>query len=730
MRAKELSEKKQKEIVSLIDAFVLKQNGDFSLQELMEYPGIRDNKTFAGLSGEELITALYWGRCVFSKDNRRFKPRRIFFKGARFIISPTDEEVILGILIPGHRFLPFYSNYSGPWTCTLLDAEGKKMPKKTVTREYESFHIYHTLAGWENAPALFAQDQRSNEQIFKNPGGNPLVTLTVFDFSELYKKWNFASGDAILCEVLNWHEGIFAIEHLSVASREELMASSADWMVKLERGFRKTFERFNMELPIEEQIAYGYYYGGSSLLKKPPIHFGGFVNSSENIHIIAFGLETRLWNEKSLSLASLGPLISMEGRDEPDSLNNILESLGIQLSQVEVEAYMRDELFRSRGTPGKDEFSPVLVRVFQEEDPSFFSDEQEKMFFKYCRNLWRKVKRSYNFFSDQKTGKLRGDILELLDVHYGWMRSLDSYGDFDVRDLPLQPFAGLIQTLGFLTDCLNILNTGGPEQKKEVDEIGKFLPKISESLEDGRQVIIDYLEGVDNKKVKPAAGNIRLIRPGLEEEDGGHIDGPENVFVLRVSLQYITPPIWRSIQVPGSFTLADLHGIIQIAMGWQNNHLHSFKVGHVYFSPSPEQFPLRLKAEENENEFCLDDLRLEEKQKFTYIYDFGDEWKHQIVVSKIIPPESLSEDERGLPVCLSGKRACPPDDCGGIDGYIRILEILKEPKKKRNHALFELSKNYDPEYFDIDAVNERLSSGDFDTGNYCDEDDFDDEFDG
>lgn len=94
-----------------------------------------------------------------------------------------------------------------------------------------------------------------------------------------------------------------------------------------------------------------------------------------------------------------------------------------------------------------------------------------------------------------------------------------------------------------------------------------------------------------------------------------------------------------------------------------------------------------------------------EKSGFAYEYDFGDSWEHQILVEKILPPEPGGQ----YPVCLAGKRACPPEDCGGIWGYDELLETIRDPLHEEYESMMEwLGGSFDPEEFDDDLVNRLL----------------------
>jgi hypothetical protein len=183
---------------------------------------------------------------------------------------------------------------------------------------------------------------------------------------------------------------------------------------------------------------------------------------------------------------------------------------------------------------------------------------------------------------------------------------------------------------------------------------------------------------------------------------------PRQAYVLRVSIADSRPKIWRKLRVPEDYTLGDLHVILQIAFGWENDHMHSFTVNSTEYG-MPEIEGMGFGNEFNtisEDTVCLGQLNLQPKQKFRYLYDFGDSWTHEITVSKIIPI-GAEDGDLMLPRCLEGERAGPPEDCGGIWGYERMLEILKDPNHKE-YEDFEWAKDIDPEYFNLEEINECL----------------------
>lgn len=178
------------------------------------------------------------------------------------------------------------------------------------------------------------------------------------------------------------------------------------------------------------------------------------------------------------------------------------------------------------------------------------------------------------------------------------------------------------------------------------------------------------------------------------------------IYQLKVTLRGIRPPIWRRFQVRGDVTLARLHHVLQVAMGWTDSHLHQFRVGReVYGVPDPEDFdwgpPVR-----DERRVKLSSVLRAEKARMVYQYDFGDDWEHDVRVEKILPPDPAAE----AAVCVAGRRACPPEDCGGVWGYENLLGALADPNDPERAEMLEwLGGSWDAEEFDPVTVNELLS---------------------
>jgi hypothetical protein len=178
---------------------------------------------------------------------------------------------------------------------------------------------------------------------------------------------------------------------------------------------------------------------------------------------------------------------------------------------------------------------------------------------------------------------------------------------------------------------------------------------------------------------------------------------PASVHQLKVTLLHLSPPVWRRLAIPSDMPLGALHYVLQLAMGWDDSHLHDFRVGKTTYG-DPEM--LEELGDADEWEASLAEVAPRRGSRLRYTYDYGDNWEHDIVVEQVGPP---MPDVR-YPVCVAGERAGPPDDCGGVWGYADLLEALADPNHPEHGWMLEWAGGpIDPEAFDLDEVNKRLA---------------------
>jgi hypothetical protein len=174
------------------------------------------------------------------------------------------------------------------------------------------------------------------------------------------------------------------------------------------------------------------------------------------------------------------------------------------------------------------------------------------------------------------------------------------------------------------------------------------------------------------------------------------------VHEMRVTLLDVTPSVWRQIRVPSALPLSTVHAVIQIAFGWEDRHLHEWRIGDATYGFSDEDSWGEDLADES---FAVLGEVAPIDSMLHYDYDFGDGWEHLVEVTAVLPYAG-----QVVPVaCLGGARACPPEDCGGPFGYEHLLDALRDPDDAEHEEVVEwLGDHFDPAEFDLASVNNRL----------------------
>lgn len=179
----------------------------------------------------------------------------------------------------------------------------------------------------------------------------------------------------------------------------------------------------------------------------------------------------------------------------------------------------------------------------------------------------------------------------------------------------------------------------------------------------------------------------------------------KRVYQLKASIVGTKPPVWRRVVVPEDIMLARLHDVLQAAFGWWDCHLHEFEIGGVQYGvddgeswgpPPKDERRVRLGSVAKAG------------SSFLYWYDFGDDWRHKVVVEKVMPATPGVR----YPSCTGGRRACPPEDCGGVWGYEDFLAAIGDPDHDEHESRLEwVGGSFDPEAFDPADFEHRLDLG-------------------
>lgn len=185
------------------------------------------------------------------------------------------------------------------------------------------------------------------------------------------------------------------------------------------------------------------------------------------------------------------------------------------------------------------------------------------------------------------------------------------------------------------------------------------------------------------------------------------------VLHFKIQIKGITkPPVWRKVSVPSNFTFLRFHEVIQIAFGWGDYHLFEFKdkewESNIRIAvPVEDDFfdPDFFADTKDSSKVKLSNIFGKKFHKLFYVYDFGDNWVHEITL------ESISNEKQKTAICLSGKGACPPEDCGSIYGYEEMKQVFatmpesEEADEYREWLGMDKGEIWDTEALDIEEIN-------------------------
>ncbi|HEY5301348.1 MAG TPA: plasmid pRiA4b ORF-3 family protein [Acetobacteraceae bacterium] len=186
--------------------------------------------------------------------------------------------------------------------------------------------------------------------------------------------------------------------------------------------------------------------------------------------------------------------------------------------------------------------------------------------------------------------------------------------------------------------------------------------------------------------------------------DPSAADSFNQICTVRIELMDTDPLIWREVEVPTSITLKVLHDIIQITVGWLDQHLWELKIdGRTYGPPRDENWGTGPHTDAIK--VRLRDVLKPRKTRIDYMYDFGDSWEHRLTVTNIRP----GEPGVSYPHYVGGEWDCPPEDCGGIPGYYNMLDALADPEHPDHADVAEYLEDWDPR--EIDEFPLRVALG-------------------
>ena len=635
----------------------------FDLDEVVRYI----NKAASGQINRlsmEVEAFINLRNLAFTAGKRRWVSRRGCFEKLPFVISPTRLELVNGILIPGHRCVPFANigllpqEYAFFW-------QGSAIPFTTTEGPPEEFYPYYSVFGEEYAPQYVARDNSENEAAFnEDPYDDPPeVSIKTLDMRGIYREAAFVPGDRFLVKTLDWKKGEFGLE--KVGQNEWAQEDLDKWLTSAESGFEDSFEKMGPASCTEEQIAYAYWYGPSRMREVPAYALEDYLyEKTEKVEIAAFGIESRFWyagreipDQKELDTGSIRPDIT--------PVEAILYNLRIPASEYVVQSYVRDSLYREDGDVDliMERLIPARVNI-DSLDRDFITE--------YVESVLEDFREFYNLFTDKAMGPIRQRAGELHTAVIDLAARLTK-GEIDLAWLPRHTFVVLSQIQNHTANVMEDLDADESPPDAELEALDGSLDSMIETYEDLKELIEEAMDSFRRNK-------LAVVRPGSAS-------GTVNERLLQLSIG--GADIWRRIIIPDTCTLAELHEIIQSVFKWRNTQAYKFRTE---------------KIQEMESDTKIEALEAGDINEM--LYEYGTRWAVRVMILSAYETHGLR------PVrCVAGAGAPPPESIDGPLKFKRALIALESGNDlERLSARQQLGLEFVPDEFNLEACNRNLNA--------------------
>jgi hypothetical protein len=650
--------------------FLENATDSFTIDDVASFIRMVDAQGARRLGGE-ICSFINSRNLAFRVDKKHLISRRGCFEPVPFVINPSRTEIMNGILIPGHRCIPFANPVLLPQEYTFL-WKGTPVSYTTTEGPPEDFYPYYSLFGEEYAPQYVARDNPENEAAFNGDlyEDPPEVSIHTLDMRHVYRASSFVPGDVFAVRTVDWKNGVFELERVSAGfwGRAELY----DWFEAAEAGFRFAFEYKGPGASTEEQIALAYWYGGKRMRELPAYALDDFLyNRTEQIETVPYGIETRFW---------------YAGKDIPDQvyhyadqappdrtlIEEILFRHGIPVSEYVIQSYIRDSLFRKEEDPEQ-----ILERIVPEPILSDLNRDEKKYLSRYVEEVFIEFSLSYSPFSERIMGPVRQRVAELHTAVVELMARLKRSG-INSAWFPKHTFVILSQIQGHAASVLEDLDTDEAPEPDELDAMENSLDSMLETYEDMRCLIEESTESFRRSAIS-------LVRRGSNDLDW-----------LSVQVRLGGTDVWRRFLLPAAASLRDIHEVIQAAFGWSGQYPYRF-----FEEEQQGNMSGAVPVNSIHPDTVLEDLEL--RSVMELMYEYGNNWNVRLLF--LFRQES---GEKGLR-CIEGEGASPPESLAGPLRFRRLVSALaREGSSEQKQARAELGADFDPLAFDLAACNAEL----------------------
>ncbi|MDR2445927.1 MAG: plasmid pRiA4b ORF-3 family protein [Treponema sp.] len=636
----------------------------FTLEEIVAYVHDTDT-TRSGRLAVQIAALINVKRLAFPKGSKKWVSRRGCFEQARFVIKPSRTEIMNGILIPGHRCVPFANPLIRPKEYSFF---WKKKPIRWTGMEGdpEEFYPYYTIFGEEYTPHYIAMENEDNEYAYSEREEPAVVSINTLNMSGIYRETGFVPGDRFVTKTLDWKKGCFALEKISKDIWSE--SDMADWFSTAENGFKKAFKILGPGVSTEEQIAYAYFLGGKRLCDIPAYSLEEFLyEKTDSIEIVPYGIETRFWFAGK-EIPDSKSLLDGQRIADRTLIEDILHSKQIPVSEFVVQAYVRDALYR-RDTSVEN----VLLRLIPSNIAQTLNLREWNILADYIAEAFAEIQPNYSLFTDKIAGPIRQNLVDLHTAVVEFAATLrkDSMND---AYLPQQVFIMLSQVQTHAANLLDELSDAEEPSEIDILAMDNAYQGMLDTYDEVRSMISDSLLAFRKS-------NIYLVKNG----------GKQKGRLLQIGIG--GTDVWRRVIVPETYTLENIHHVIQKLFSWEDDLPHQFTCGAALENGS-------LEATVIETDVTIRELNAQ--RMLDVNYEYGELWNVKIIV---LSPEESKEQA----LCVAGEKAAPPETINGPVRFRKNIFALESgTAEEKQAAKKKLGDEFDPHFFDIDQCNSIL----------------------
>ncbi|MDR0685339.1 MAG: plasmid pRiA4b ORF-3 family protein [Spirochaetaceae bacterium] len=641
----------------------------FTLKEVAWKIRARDSKRFGRFQAE--IANLFNNRRIaFPVEDNKWLSRRGLFAGARFAITPTRSELLNGILIPGHRCVPFANpfvppqNYKFFWKDNLIGVS-------TTEGSPDEFYPFFSIYGEEYAPQYIAQENPENEIAYRyDPSEDPdEVSIKTLDMRNIYREEAFVPGDLFLVTIEDWKDCVFRLEHIAAGAWKEKHLK--EWMDIAEDAFFQSFKNLGPGSTTDEQIAWAYFYGGKRMMDVPAYSLEEFLyEKTDKFSITVFGLESRFWYAGK-EIPDYRTLQGIKTQSDETPVERLLLQYNIPVSEYVVQSYVRDAIYRNENNAAR-----IVDRVVP---PSCGINKWDAEYLAaYITDTLKELRRFYSVFTDQKAGPIRQEVCELHTAVIDLACRLNR-DEIDYSILPKHTFIVLSQIQVYTSSILEDLDVEEEPSESE-------LSAIDNSIDDMLEIFDEIKELIDKSRDTFRQTNLTLVRQ----------DGDDVRAWRTVQISIGGTDVWRRLLLPQSFDLGDLHRIILKLFSWSGLAPHRFTLDYI---SGGDLFDSDNGVKES---IMIKELAAHYLNEINY--EYGTRWTVKIIFSP------CNDTNTEAPVCVAGENSPPPERIEGPLRFRRFISALKlTDESEKEIALNELGHNFDPAAFDINECNQKLN---------------------